>query len=215
MLLRAYKEDPRLPVLADYFITAMLNTIKGEIIDVALPFEEKHGLSREDSLYDSIIDISRLKTSWYTVTGPLCAGAIMAGCDGASLKTLEEFGENLGVAFQIKDDIMGIFSEEAPLGKNVGSDAAEFKQTLFYEYMRTREALYPKLLGYYGRKLTAQELAELQALLKDCGALDYVESEMNRYFQNAREILDRMDFLPEETKDLLYGLLIYLRYRKK
>ena len=215
VLLRAYREDSRLPRLMDYFNTAILNTIQGEIIDVALPFEEKHGLSRESDLYQSIIDIFRLKTSWYTVTGPLCAGALLAGCGERELGALEEFCEAVGVAFQIKDDIMGLFSREAALGKDVGSDAAEFKQTLFYYFMRTREALYPRLLEYYGRPLRREELAALQDLLRDCGALAYAEGEMQRCFQRARDLLEGVEFLPEEKKDLLYGLLTFLRYRDK
>lgn len=212
-LISAYGADPRFPRLLGYYNDTILNTIRGEMIDVALPFEEKHGESRD--LYGSIIEIYRLKTAWYTVTGPLGAGAILGGCPEQQLKKLEAFGENLGIAFQIRDDILGVYGEEDALGKDVGSDAAEFKQTLLYEYARRSDTVYRELLRYYGRKLSRAELGELRELFRDCGALAFAEEKSERYYAAAARELEEMDFLPAGKKALLAGLVEFLREREK
>ena len=215
VLAQSYREDRQLYKLVDYFNAMALKTVQGEIIDVALPFEEKYAITREIDRYRAIIDIYKLKTAWYTVVGPLCAGATLAGCEDAALHTLETFCENLGIAFQIQDDIMGLFGEEAALGKAVGSDATEFKQTLFYSYMCQDEEAHRQLLRYYGKPLSVEDLLALRRLLERSGALAYVEAEMDRYYGEAQRVLDGIDFLPEEKKDLLYGLVYFLRYRNK
>lgn len=215
LLAESYREDPRFPALAQYYNAMALKTVQGEIIDVAMPFEEKYGISRETDRYRAVIEIYRLKTAWYTVVGPLCAGALLAGCGDENLHRLEAFCENLGIAFQIKDDIMGLFGEAATLGKAVGSDATEFKQTLFYSYMCQDEERYRQLLRYYGKPLSVPDLLALRELLQSSGALAYVEGEMERYYAEARRLLDEIDFLPPEKKDLLYGLVLFLRYRNK
>lgn len=214
-LVLAYGADPCFPRLFRYYNDVILNTIRGEMIDVALPFEERHGLSEDRDLHDSIIEIYRLKTAWYTVTGPLCAGAILGGCREAELGKLEAFGESLGIAFQITDDILGIYAEEAALGKDVGSDAAEFKQTLLYEYARRDSAAYKQLLRYYGRPLTGAELEEVRRIFRDCGALDYAREQSERYYAAAAKALEEMDFLPAEKRALLEGLTDFLREREK
>ena len=203
VLVQSYREDRQLPKLLEYFNAMALKTVQGESIDVALPFEEKCTLTRE------------MDRTWYTVVGPLCAGATLAGCEDAALHTLETFCENLGIAFQIQDDIMGLFGEEAALGKAVGSDATEFKQTLFYSYMCQDEEAHRQLLRYYGKPLSVEDLLALRRLLERSGALAYVEAEMDRYYGEAQRVLDGIDFLTEEKKDLLYGLISFLRYRNK
>lgn len=211
----AYGGDPCFPRLFCYYNDVILNTIRGEMIDVALPFEERHGLREDRDLHESVIEICRLKTAWYTVTGPLGAGAILGGCREEELRKLEAFGENLGVAFQIRDDILGIYGEEAALGKDVGSDAAEFKQTLLYEYTRRDSAAHRALLGYYGRPLAGRELEELRGLFRDCGALDYAREQSERYCAAAAGALEEMDFLSAEKRALLEGLMGFLREREK
>lgn len=104
----AYNRSDNLGILLQYFNQVIINTIQGEVIDVILPFEEKNFCSNEDDLVDSITEIYRLKTAWYTVIGPLCLGMILAGGADENIKKMECFAESLGIAFQIKDDILGI-----------------------------------------------------------------------------------------------------------
>lgn len=214
-LLSSYENDHNLGKLLIYFNQVMLKTIKGEIIDVVLPFEEKYQLSDNENIFDSIAEIYRLKTAWYTLIGPLCAGAILAGCQETELHELEKFAEEIGIAFQIKDDILGIFADTETLGKNVGSDISEFKQTILYAYVRTSDEYYDQLMDYYGRSINKEELIMVQEIFRASGALQFAEEKMDEHFFVAKRVLDNITYIPSSKKDILYGLLIYMKYRHK
>lgn len=77
-----------------------------------------------------IIAMYRYKTGRYTFSLPLAIGAVIAGASDEARIALEEAGEELGIAFQLKDDELGLFADEAELGKPVGSDIREDKKTL-------------------------------------------------------------------------------------
>lgn len=211
----AYNRSDNLGILLQYFNQVIINTIQGEVIDVILPFEEKNFCSNEDDLVDSITEIYRLKTAWYTVIGPLCLGMILAGGADENIKKMECFAESLGIAFQIKDDILGIYADEDNIGKNVGSDITEFKQTLLYAYIRNQKEYFSDLLRYYGKEnLTYEDVKAIRDLFSKSGALAYAEHEMNRYFELAIKGLKSIKFIPEEKETILFGLIWYLKLRK-
>ena len=211
----AYSRSDNLGILLKYFNQVIIKTIQGEVIDVILPFEEQNFCSNEEDLVDSIMEIYRLKTAWYTVIGPLCLGMILAGGADEDIKKIESFAESLGIAFQIKDDILGIYAEEDHIGKNVGSDITEFKQTLLYAYIRNQKEYYSNFLRYYGKdNLTYEDVNAIRDLFSKSGALAYAEQEMNRYFELAIKSLKSMKFIPEEKETILFGLIWYLKLRK-
>ncbi len=203
--------------LLKYFNQIVIKTIQGEIIDIVLRFEEQQFcLMREEDLENSITEIYRLKTAWYTIIGPLCLGAILAGAKDDEIEILEIFAENLGIAFQIKDDILGIFASENELGKNVGSDITEFKQTLLYSHVRKSEEYYSELLKYYGKQeLLVEDLKAVQRIFKESGALSYAKNRMNMYLEYAIKNLSEIKFISDSGKTLLFGLIWYLKLREK
>lgn len=215
-LVEAYSDSKNLAKLLKYFNQIVINTIKGEIIDVILPFEEQFfNDSCTKDITESIIEIYRLKTAWYTVIGPICLGAILAGASDNEIKKLEAFAEKLGIAFQIKDDILGIYGTEYVLGKNIGSDITEFKQTLLYSYVRKQDEYYNKLTKYYGnKKISEQDLKSIKEIFLDSGALKYAEQEMEKYFESAMEILNETSLIPKNKKTELFGLIWYLKLRE-
>lgn len=214
-LTEAYSRSDNLWILLRYFNQVIIKTIQGEVIDVILPFEEQNFRSNEDDLVDSITEIYRLKTAWYTVIGPLCLGMILAGGADEDIKKIESFAENLGIAFQIKDDILGIYADEDNLGKNVGSDITEFKQTLLYAYIRNQKEYFSNLPQYYGNEnLTYEDVKAIRDMFSKSGALEYAEQEMNRYFELAIKSLKSMKFIPHEKETILFGLIWYLKLRK-
>ena len=71
---------------------------------------------------ESVLEVARLKSGNYTVRRPLEIGAAMAGCDEHTLARLGEYGSALGEAFQLRDDILGIFGSPAATGKPNGGD---------------------------------------------------------------------------------------------
>src|SRR5579859_4403380 len=102
----------------------MLETAVGEILDIEIPHQK---LPQKEQ---DVINVAHLKTARYTVTGPLLTGAILAGADQALQDIIKRFGDNLGIAFQIQDDILGVFGSEVEIGKSVSSDIEEGKLTL-------------------------------------------------------------------------------------
>jgi geranylgeranyl diphosphate synthase type I len=71
-----------------------------------------------------------LKTGSYTVRGPLLLGAMLAGAPPETLDALRRFAEPVGVAFQIRDDLLGTFGTTAQTGKPVGNDLIAGKRTI-------------------------------------------------------------------------------------
>lgn len=214
MITKKYKNDKNLAKLLSYYNNIVIKTIKGEIIDVALPFieknDKKHTLHEED-----IMEIYRLKTSWYTVIGPFVLGMILGNSKAKDIETFEKVLEPLGIAFQIKDDILGIYSSKEILGKSVYSDIEEFKQTILYSYVKIkRNDLLDELLKYYGKSITEEESKKVQKLFEESGALEYATNKMNEMFNEVYANIKSMD-IKEYTKNILLGLILFLRLREK
>ena len=214
LITKKYKNDKNLAKLLSYYNNIVIKTIKGEIIDVALPFieknDKKHTLHEED-----IMEIYKLKTSWYTIVGPFVLGMILGNSKVKDIETFEKVLEPLGIAFQIKDDILGIYSSKEILGKSVYSDIEEFKQTILYSYIKIkRNDLLDELLKYYGRSINEEESKKVQQLFEESGALEYATNKMNGMFNEAYSNIKSMD-IKEYIKNILLGLILFLRLREK
>lgn len=214
MITKKYKNDKNFAKLLSYYNNIVIKTIKGEIIDVALPFIEKN--DKEHTLHEEdIMEIYRLKTSWYTVVGPFVLGLILGNSKAKDIETFEKVLEPLGIAFQIKDDILGIYSSKEILGKSVYSDIEEFKQTILYSYIKiNRNDLLGELLKYYGKSITEEESKKVQELFENSGALEYATNKMNEMFNEVYTNIKLMD-IKEYTKNILLGLILFLRLREK
>ena len=214
LITKKYKNDKNLAKLLSYYNNIVIKTIKGEIIDVALPFieknDKKHTLHEED-----IMEIYKLKTSWYTIVGPFVLGMILGNSKAKDMETFEKVLEPLGIAFQIKDDILGIYSSKEILGKSVYSDIEEFKQTILYSYIKIkRNDLLDELLKYYGRSINEEESKKVQQLFEESGALEYATNKMNGMFNEAYSNIKSMD-IKKYIKNILLGLILFLRLREK
>ena len=208
-----YAKDKNLAKVLNCFNDTVLKTIKGELLDVILPFRSKNTNLDNQFLTDSIMDIYRLKTAHYTIIGPLSVGLILAGASDKKLKEIEEFALKVGIAFQIQDDILGIYSDS--IGKVIGSDIKEFKQTILYAYISNTEYK-DELLKYYGNnKLDDKIIKEVRELFKKSGALDYSTNLMNRYYDESKEILNNISWIDIKKKNILLGFVDYLKERNK
>ncbi|MDR0367092.1 MAG: polyprenyl synthetase family protein [Rickettsiales bacterium] len=177
-------------------------TIAGELDDICLS-------AAGDFTLEQVLDMERRKTSLYTMSGPLAIGAALGGAPGALISMLEEFGENAGLAFQIMDDIEGVFGDEKAIGKPTLCDAREGKKTLLSWWFLRRAgdkekgefaALYGnESLGYGG-------LERVKELLVDSGALEYARGMAAKYAAKARQCAMK---IPRE-QELLVGLADYL-----
>ncbi len=121
-----------------------------------------------------IENIYRFKTGRYTFSLPLALGAIAAGADPASIRSLEEAGEELGLVFQIKDDELGIWANEEELGKSVGIDIRENKKTLH------RLELFRTLAGNGSNGANSEAKNKIQSILATFGKIDASDAEIDR-----------------------------------
>ena len=208
----SYKDDPNLSKVLINFNDTVLNTIKGEILDVILPFESKNIGIENDILEKSIMDIYRLKTSHYTIIGPLSVGLILAGSDESKLKDISLFGEKVGIAFQIQDDILGIYGDN--IGKVVGSDIKEFKQTILYSHISKTNYI-NELNKYYGKDISIDNINKVRDLFKESGSYSYSVNMMNKLYDESINILDNINWIEEDKKNILRGFVEYLRNRNK
>ena len=210
ILINNYKDSPNFIKLFNYYNDIVLKTVEGELIDVVLSFEGKY--KEIKNLEENIILIYKLKTAFYTIIGPLTIGLILGGIDDDKLEDIKKFGEKIGIAFQIQDDILGIYSD---MGKVIGSDIKEFKQTILYSYTMKNEKYKKELLKYYGKEnITEVEINETKRILKECGAYDYAYNMMNKYYEESIEIIKGISWIKDEDKEIIYGFVEYLRGRK-
>ena len=211
-IIKNYKNDKNFAKILDYYNDIVLKTIEGELIDVELSFDGRYKLKDVD-LYNNIMDIYRLKTAYYTIIGPLNLGLMLGDISDNKLKEIESFGEKVGIAFQIQDDILGIFSD---MGKVIGSDIKEYKQTLLFSYAVEKDEYKDELLKYYGKEdLTNEEIEIVRDLFKKSGSYDYANNLMNNMYTESLNILNGINWIKDEDKKLLTGFVEYLRKRNK
>ncbi len=202
------------PKLFSYYNEIVLNTIKGEILDVILPFKSEFDQKYEINESD-VLDIARLKTAYYSIVGPFILGLILGKSSSRRQKQFESALLDLGIAFQIKDDILGIFGLEEKLGKKVYSDVFEYKQTILFNYVINSK--YKKaILKYYGKKnLNKSDIIAIKKIFTDSGALKYTEDLLKELINNTYEKIMKINFNSEYYKNIFLGFIDYLMLRDR
>lgn len=207
-----YKDDKNLAKIIDYYSDIVLKTIEGEIIDVELSFDSKYKID-ETNIEENIMLIYKYKTAYYTIIGPLNLGLILGDIDSKKQKDVASFGEKIGIAFQIQDDILGIYND---MGKVIGSDIKEYKQTLLFSKTIENKKYRNELLKYYGKEnITTKEIEEVRRIFKESGAFEYASNMMNKLYDEAQKEIKNNKWLSLEDKNILDGFIEYLRNRKK
>jgi geranylgeranyl diphosphate synthase type I len=118
------------------------------------------------------------KSAKYSVEAPLAIGASLAEASLPQIAALRAFGLPLGVAFQLRDDLLGVFGDPAVTGKPAGDDLREGKRTVLVTLARQKlpasaARLFDELLG--DESLDAQQIGMLQTAVRDSGAVEQVE----------------------------------------
>lgn len=169
---------------------------------------------------DWVMKVMRFKTAGYTVEKPLAIGAVLAGVDNKKQEVLSGYGVPLGIAFQIRDDILGMFGTEAEVKKPVDSDLKEGKKTLLVIHAlgelenQQRWEERQKFLGTLGNpELTEEDYRWCQDLMTETGALEYCENQVGALTERAKQSLLKEDFDPQAKKYLL-GIADYLVARR-
>ena len=195
----------------DEFSLMRVEVMAGQYLDVleenaaaTRPVSEGVGRAEKVILY---------KTAKYSIEAPLRIGAAFAGADPAKLSQFTQFGIPLGIAFQLRDDILGVFGDPSVTGKPAGDDLREGKRTVLVAL--TLEALTersPSMAESFEELLTSRELdthqiAFMQKLIKDSGALEKTERMIVELGDRSLESLDAAN-LEESAKATLKALAL-------
>lgn len=215
IIIENYTKNPNLCKLMEYYNKIVINTIKGELIDVKLPYNLQYENSKK-CLEEDIMEIYYLKTAWYTTIGPFCLGCLLYGNKKIDLPKFESIFKDIGIAFQIKDDIIGIYGDQNYIGKSTNSDISEFKQTILYSYVYNKQKKYlSELNKYYGKKnLSSDKINCVKEIFIDSGALEYATKKMNKLFDDSIEKIKELD-LNHKYQNIILGFINYLRIREK
>jgi geranylgeranyl diphosphate synthase type I len=122
--------------------------------------------------------VLRYKSAKYSIERPLHIGAALAGADAATLEALSEFGLPLGEAFQLRDDLLGVFGDPATTGKPAGDDLVEGKRTVLVAHAleAASAADVVRLDQALGSALSPAEVDELREVIDASGARAKVEA---------------------------------------
>lgn len=210
LIVKNYASNKNLAKVLELYNNIIIKTIKGEMLDVILPFKGKYNYI--NVLEKDILDIYHLKTSWYTIIGPFFLGYLLGGKDID--ENIYNALNKIGIAFQLKDDILGIFANSKKLGKSNTSDIEEFKQTLLYSHICSTEYK-DEFLKIYGKKnVSENELQKIRNLLELSGSYEYAIDYLNNLYSEVLNDLDNLE-INDVYKDIIRGLLIYINIREK
>lgn len=181
----------------------------GETLDVLIEV-------KEDPTRDDVTLIQSLKTAPYTFDSPMKLGAILAGANENQIRALEAYTDPLGMAYQIQDDILGMFGSEEKTGKPTISDLREGKITLLI--LDALKASTPKQAEIIKRslgnkKVTHAHLEEVKKVVIETGALRKSTQLAIKLATKGHDALEKMK-LRKEGKDFLLGIAEYIVKRE-
>ncbi len=190
-------EDPRRKEQAlKYFIQTAAFTAMGEFVDTL------HGVADVKNIREKDVFLNySLKTARYTFDCPLVTGAILAGAPKNEIPKLAAFGLCIGQAFQIQDDIIGMFETEKAIGKSILSDLEEQKKTLLivhaYAHLKGRDLTQFKTIFLKTRK-TMADLEAMKILLIKTGSLRYALNAVDSRVAQAKKQLAALKMNPRQ-----------------
>ena len=203
MLLQAFERveecDPtKLPDVFKVFIQTTLEIGEGQQLDVE--FE-----TRNDVTEDEYIEMIRLKTS--VLLACACkVGAIMAGASAEDTDNLYKFGEKLGLAFQLQDDLLDVYGNPAVFGKNIGGDITSNKKTymLINAFNRATPAQREELTKWVNAKEfdRNEKVAAVTNLYNEIGIRKLCEQKMEQYYQESLVYLAKVNVSEERKAEL-------------
>jgi geranylgeranyl diphosphate synthase type I len=190
-LLELEIEPARVLLAARELAQIQEEVVSGQVLDVC-------GQARDANEVEAV---HLLKTASYTVRGPVVIGARLAGACQGQVAALTAFAAPLGVAFQLRDDVLGVFGDPRALGKPQGGDLRKGKRTALVVEAASDAVAAQRIERVLGRAdATAEEVADAVAALEGCGARARVEERIAALVRASRQALDRAQLaLPGRT----------------
>jgi geranylgeranyl diphosphate synthase type II len=216
MLVRAYDlllgTNPRLlPEVIRLFNKTAAEVCEGQQFDMNFEaYETVHE--------DEYINMIRLKTA-VLLGFALQLGAILAGAEKEDAQKLYDFGVNIGVGFQLKDDLLDVFADQAKFGKQVGGDIISNKKTFLLikalELAEGKDAEELNLWLSLKEFDKAEKVAAVRGLYENLGIKSLTEAKMNSYFEAGFVQLEGIHSTNPEYYQALYAITQDLIHREK
>lgn len=194
-------------ILAQRYISAATFSVAGgELLDtesVLYPIDGVDPLS-----------IAKFKTASYSFVGPLSTGAALAGASNKQLDTLEQYATALGCAFQLVDDILGMFGDESAIGKSTTGDIREGKRTCLMQYAFSHAVPADKktLAMLVGKVDISEKEADIvRDIVIRSGARQAVETNITAYEQDCHNALKKLSQEGIATDDLVALITVTTR----
>jgi geranylgeranyl diphosphate synthase type II len=214
MFVEAYKlmikvEDSILRKVLDIFSDTASGVCQGQQAD--MNFEK-----RDDVGLEEYIEMIRLKTA-VLLAGSMQIGAIIGGAEQEQADLLYEFGENLGLAFQLQDDILDVYGDPEKFGKQVGGDILADKKTFLL--IKARELAIGETALELDRWLNNSDVLPenkvnaITSIYNSIGVRKLAEAEMENYVLKALNALDKIA-VDNTRKELLRGFAEHLLIRE-
>ncbi|MBP3776665.1 MAG: polyprenyl synthetase family protein [Prevotella sp.] len=215
MLVLAYQRMAQVPsekleAVLDCFTETALEIGEGQEYDMS--FETRNDVREEE-----YIEMIRLKTS-VLLACAMKIGAILADAPEEDVVNLYKFGEQLGLAFQLQDDLLDVYGDSKVFGKAIGGDITSNKKTymLINAYNRADDKQRAELTRWIEAKTFNRDVkvASVTRLYDEIGIRQLCEEKINDYFAMAAESLNKVA-VPEERKQALRQYMDELLHRNK
>lgn len=204
-LLRVH--SPHLQKVCQIFTDGLIELCEGQSYDH--DFEHDDGVNMAQYL-----DMIKRKTArFFSICTEM--GALLAGASATPTRWLRRFGESLGMAFQIQDDLFDITVAQEILGKDFGSDVKRRKRTFLYVYVMTHGAPeYRERLQriFHQAVISPADVLNAGEIFREAGALAAAEQALQEYLQEAHDCLKRLE--PAVDTSALHAFLEMLLKRK-
>lgn len=205
-LSEAHRALAKLPVdaptrlrLLDLLDRAVFVSAAGELADVT------NSSARHPLTMAEVLTTLENKTAVYSFEAPLQAGAVLAGAGADAIRILGRYGRLVGVAFQLTDDLLGVFGDPLKTGKSVTADLREGKQTALIAHAGST-ASWSLVAPYLGKvDLNDDEAERAREHLRACGAKEAAEGLAYDHSRLAVEVLDPA-IIPAELRASLLEL---------
>lgn len=184
------------PVLDTFNATAQ-GVCEGQQLD--MEFEERNDVSVAEYM-----EMIRLKTA-VLLGGALKLGAIVAGAPPADASLLYEFGENLGISFQLQDDILDVYGDPEKFGKQIGGDILSNKKTflLLTALNQSDRKQLASLEKWIANQSAPTKINGVTALYNELNVRSLAEAEMHRFADKAFEALEKIQVSNANKSQLL------------
>jgi geranylgeranyl diphosphate synthase type II len=214
MLVRAFQlllgvEQSKLATVLELFSEAAAQVCEGQQLD--MNFERREQVSIQEYIH-----MITLKTA-VLLGFSLKLGAVLQGAPATDAEHLKAFGNNVGIAFQLRDDLLDVYGDKAKFGKQVGGDILSDKKTylMLTALEQANEGQRQSIVGWRDKtddSIAREKVDVITAIYNQLSIRHQTEQQIDRYFQKALHHLDAIQ-LPEERKSTIRGLALQLMER--